>query len=63
MFFAGIDLLFAHPLNLLIAFDPNVIEIHKDDVQDFLGALNNALKKATPTYFNNNSTTLLNEWK
>lgn len=63
MFFVLIYLLLVHPNNLLIAFDPNVIEIHKDDVQDFLGALNNALKKATPTYFNNNSTNLLNEWK
>lgn len=28
-----------------------MIEIQKDDVQDFLGALNDGLKKATPNHF------------
>ncbi len=39
------------PLSINTAFDPNVIEIQKEDTQDFLGALDNALKKATPDYF------------
>jgi hypothetical protein len=43
----------------LLAFDPNVIEIQKDDVQDFLGALNDALKKATPNFFSSSQ----NNWK
>jgi cell division control protein 45 len=33
------------------SFDPNVVEIAKEDTQDFLGALDNALKKATPNFF------------
>ncbi len=40
-----------------IAFDPNVVEVAKEDAQDFLGALDNALKKATPTFFRAPSTT------
>jgi hypothetical protein len=28
-----------------------VVEIAKEDTQDFLGALDNALKKATPNFF------------
>lgn len=33
------------------SFDPNVVEIAKEDTQDFLGALDNVLKKATPNFF------------
>lgn len=36
---------------MLIAFDPNVVEVRKEDAQDFLGALDNALKRATPQYY------------
>lgn len=39
----------------MIAFDPNVVVVEKTDAQDFLGALDNALRKATPDFFQNKS--------
>jgi hypothetical protein len=43
-------------ISFFVAFDPNVVEVAKEDAQDFLGALDNALKKATPAFFRTAST-------
>jgi hypothetical protein len=32
----------------ITAFDANVVEVRREDVQEFLGALDDALRKATP---------------
>jgi hypothetical protein len=32
------------------AFDANVVEVRKEDVQEFLGALDDSLRKATPRF-------------
>uniref|UniRef100_A0A7S3LYN8 Uncharacterized protein n=1 Tax=Spumella elongata TaxID=89044 RepID=A0A7S3LYN8_9STRA len=33
-----------------ISFDANVVEVRKEDVQEFLGALDDSLRKATPKH-------------
>ena len=35
---------------LYAAFDANVVEVRREDVQEFLGALDDSLRKATPRY-------------
>jgi hypothetical protein len=35
----------------LTAFDPNVIEVAREDVHDFLGTLDYVLKQMTPDHF------------
>jgi hypothetical protein len=37
-------------LRAVTAFDANVVEVRREDVQEFLGALDDALRKATPRH-------------
>jgi hypothetical protein len=39
-------------LRAVTAFDANVVEVRREDVQEFLGALDDALRKATPRHNN-----------
>jgi hypothetical protein len=53
---------FLFSLFFLVAFDPNVVEVHRDVAQDFVGAVNEMLKRATPNYFSSSSSNIGN-WR
>ena len=42
---------------IYLAFDANVVEVRREDVQEFLGALDDSLRKATPRHNSTTATT------
>jgi hypothetical protein len=57
-----LDRLFSVLTLFHVAFDPNVVEVHRDVAQDFVGAVNEMLKRATPNYFSSSSSNIGN-WR
>ena len=50
LFFNFLIIIFIFLHFIFVAFDANVVEVRKEDVQEFLGALDDSLRKATPRH-------------